>query len=75
MRTDSLQSTARLRAHLQRLQTKGPEEYPDGAVCGTCGQGWREFQHQRKDLEQLTARQAVSALGANTRYLNALREI
>ena len=64
---------ARIRAHIAGLQTVAPQNYPDGTACPGCGHGWREFQSHRKDLEQLTMREARSALGANTRYLNKLR--
>lgn len=64
---------ARIRARMADLRTGAPQNYPDGAACPGCGHGWREFQHHRKDLEQLTRQEARSALGANTGYLNKLR--
>ena len=64
---------ARIRAHIAGLRTVAPQNYPDGAACPGCTHGWREFQNHRKDLEQLTMREAPPALGANTAYLNRLR--
>jgi len=62
----------RIRGRLEYLKINGPQEYSDGASCPACGNGWREFQEHRKDLEQLSLFEARSALAANTRYLDAL---
>jgi hypothetical protein len=51
-----------------------PETYPDARACPECGQGWREFDNHRRDLEQLSEDQARAALGANNRWLVALRQ-
>lgn len=48
------------------------EQSPPSRACPGCGQGWREFQNHRKDLEQLDAAEARSAIAATTRDLNAL---
>jgi hypothetical protein len=63
----------RIRAYIADLGTDAPHDYPNGGACPGCQQGWREFQDHGKDLEQLTLEEARSALGANTRYLNALQ--
>ena len=65
---------ARIRAYMDSLEATEPQNFPEGAPCPGCTHGWREFQNHRKDLEQLTKEQAKSALGANTNYLNRLRQ-
>jgi len=66
---------ARIRDYVAGLldRTVNPLGYPDGVACPRCGQGWREFQNHRKDLEQLTIGEAQAALSANGRWLNKLR--
>jgi DNA repair exonuclease SbcCD ATPase subunit len=66
---------ARIREYMEGLRngTVDRRIYSDGPACPGCGQGWREFDSHRKDLEQLTMAEAKGALGANTRYLNKLR--
>lgn len=66
---------ARIRHYIAGLQAGSVDQqiYPDGTACRDCGNGWREFENHRKDLEQLTMVQARAALGANSRWLEALR--
>jgi hypothetical protein len=66
----------RIRDYIQRVRNEmiAPQVYPDSTACAGCEQGWREFAQHLKDLEQLTMRGARSALGANTRFLNRLRD-
>jgi hypothetical protein len=63
----------RIRYYLKNLdQGIKPLDFSVGARCPECNHGWREFQEHRKDLEQLTKEEAISAPGANTHYLNDL---
>lgn len=62
----------RIKAFMAGLEDAPPADYPDGRVCPGCAHGWREFKNHRKDLAQLTAKEARAALGANSRYLKKL---
>jgi hypothetical protein len=50
-----------------------PQKFPDGKPCPKCGQGWREFQDHKKDLEQLTEEEAEATRRATTRDLDRLK--
>lgn len=65
---------ARIRDYIENLLagTATPQIYPEGRTCPGCGNGWREFESHRKDLEQLTMAQARAALAVNSRWLNEL---
>jgi DNA repair exonuclease SbcCD ATPase subunit len=67
---------AKYEAKLQRLRdyvagirdgTVTPQAFPPGVPCPGCGQGHREFQQHRKDLEQLTLEEAEASYMATSR--------